>query len=451
MTDQTKALMDEISPLLARRKYAQLYAIVREYKPADIALIFDELSMEDVILLFRLLPKSLAAETFVEMDSDRQMLLITAFSDTELRAVLDELYVDDTVDIIEEMPANVVRRIIKYASPEMRKSINDILNYPSGSAGSIMTVEFVDLSRAMTVDEAFEHIRLTGYEKETIYTCYVIDRDRHLEGVVTVQDLLLSDRTRTVGDIMDENVISCQTEDDREEVVLTLNKYGFLALPVVDGENRLVGIVTVDDAMDVLTEEATEDMERMAAILPLDKTYLKTGVLETWKQRIPWLLLLMVCSTFTGMIISSAEEALTACVALTAFIPMLTGTGGNAGGQTSVTVVRGLSLGELTFSDGLRILWKEFRVSILCGLTLGAAGFLKLMLLDGATLTVAAVVSLTMVFSVVFAKAVGCILPLGAHRLGLDPAVVANPFISTVVDALTLLAYFAVAKLFLPI
>ncbi|MBQ8578248.1 MAG: magnesium transporter [Clostridia bacterium] len=449
--EELNLLLEELMPLIKERQYAQLYQRVRDLKPADIALLFEEVPMEDVILLFRLLPKDTAAETFVELEPDRQQKLIGAFSDAELKAVLDELYLDDTVDIIEEMPANVVRRIVQYSSPEMRQSINEILNFPADSAGSIMTIEYVDLDAAMTVDNAFEHIRETGWDKETIYTCYVIGTDRRLQGVVTVQQLLLCERCSTIGDIMDRNVISCKTTDNKVDVAQTLNKYDFLALPVVDNEERLVGIVTIDDAIDVLTDDATEDMEKMAAILPSEKTYLRTGVFETWKQRIPWLLLLMLSSTFTQKIINSAEDALSACVALTAFIPMLMGTGGNAGGQASVTVIRGLSLDEIGFSDWLRVFWKEFRVALFCGITLTVANFAKLLIFDHVTMTVAVVVCITLLVVVIFAKIVGCLLPIAAKRIGFDPAVMASPFITTIVDALALLTYFQVAKMLLHI
>ena len=451
MNEELELIFEEIKALLAERKYAQLYARVKTLQPADIALLFEEITMEDVILTFRLLPKDTAADTFVELEPDRQMLLISAFSDAELKAVLDELYLDDTVDIIEEMPANVVRRIIRYSTPEMRQSINEVLNFPADSAGSIMTIEYVDLKAEMTLDEAFDHIRATGWDKETIYTCYVIDADRHLEGVVSVQQMLLCDRASTIGEIMDRNVISCKTGDDKVEVAQTLNKYDFLALPVVDNEERLVGIVTIDDAIDVLTDEATEDMEIMAAITPIEKTYLRTGIFETWKQRIPWLLLLMLSSTFTQKIITAAEDALSACVALTAFIPMLMGTGGNAGGQVSVTVIRGLSLDEIDFGDWLRVLWKELRVSLLCGATLAVANFAKLLFIDRVTMDVALVVCITLVVVVLFAKVVGCLLPIAAKRIRLDPAVMASPFITTIVDALALLTYFRIASMMLGI
>ena len=333
----------------------------------------------------------------------------------------------------------------------MRQSINEVLNFPADSAGSIMTIEYVDLKAEMTLDEAFDHIRATGWDKETIYTCYVINADRHLEGVVSVQQMLLCDRASTIGEIMDRNVISCKTGDDKVEVAQTLNKYDFLALPVVDNEERLVGIVTIDDAIDVLTDEATEDMEIMAAITPIEKTYLRTGIFETWKQRIPWLLLLMLSSTFTQKIITAAEDALSACVALTAFIPMLMGTGGNAGGQVSVTVIRGLSLDEIDFGDWLRVLWKELRVSLLCGATLAVANFAKLLFIDRVTMDVALVVCITLVVVVLFAKVVGCLLPIAAKRIRLDPAVMASPFITTIVDALALLTYFRIASMMLGI
>ncbi len=449
MNETLERLLTELKPLIASRQYAALAGRIRELQPADIALLFEEVPMEDVILLFRLLPKDTAAETFVELEPDRQQKIIGAFTDAELRAVLEELYLDDTVDLIEEMPANVVRRIIAYSSEEMRENINAVLHFPTHSAGSIMTVEYVDLDADMTVTDAFEHIRETGWDKETIYTCYVIDPDRKLKGVVTVQQMLLSDRNVKIGDLMEKNVISCKTTDDKVEAAQVMNKYDFLALPVVDNENRLVGIVTIDDAIDVLTDDATEDMEKMAAIVPGEKTYLRTGVLETWKQRIPWLLLLMLSSTFTQKIIASAEDALSACVALTAFIPMLMGTGGNAGGQVSVTVIRCLSLDEIVFSDWLCVLWKELRVSLVCGITLAAANFAKLLLFDHVTMTVAVVVSVTLVTVVIVAKLVGCLLPIGAKRLGFDPAVMANPFITTIVDALALTTYFAVAKVML--
>ena len=400
-------------------------------------------------MLFRLLPKELAAETFVEMDEDAEEMLITGFSDNELKEVIDELYVDDAVDLVEEMPANVVMRILRQADPDMRKMINEILNYPEDSAGSIMTTEYVSLRSTMTVEEAIKRIRRTGVDKETIYTCYVTEPSRKLIGSVSIRTLLFAEDKEYIGDIMEQNVISVHTLDDQEEVAQTLNKYDLLALPVVDRENRLVGIVTVDDAMYVMQEEATEDIEIMAAITPSDKPYLKTGVFETWRQRIPWLLLLMVSATFTGMIITSFEDALAAQVVLTAFIPMLMDTGGNSGSQASVTIIRGLSLNEIKFRDLPRVLWKEMRVALLCGITLAAANFCKLMWFDRVGVWVSLVVSLTLIVTVFFAKIVGSALPILSKKVGFDPAVMASPFITTIVDAISLIIYFQIASLLL--
>ena len=421
--------------------------------PSDIASIFDELEEEHLPLLFRLLPKEQAAETFVEMDPEAQELLIRGFSDSELREVLDELYVDDAVDIVEEMPANVVRRILSQADPQMRKEINEILRYPENSAGSIMTTEYVSLRPGMTVEEAILRIRRTGVDKETIYTCYVT-RDRTLVGLVTVKDLLLAqDDDTLIQDMMETNVISVNTLTDQEEVAQMFSKYNFLALPVVDTESRMVGIVTFDDAMDVMEDEFTEDMEIMAAMTPSDKTYLRSTVFDLFKHRIPWLMLLMVSATFTGMIITGFEDALAAQVVLTAFIPMLMDTGGNSGSQSSVTIIRALSLDEIEFSDLFCILWKEIRTAVLCGVTLSAACFAKIMLIDrllmgntDVTWLVALVVCITMALTVLVAKMVGCSLPLLAKKLKLDPAVMASPFITTIVDALSLLLYFGVAS-----
>ena len=407
-------------------------------------------------LLFRLLPKELAAETFVEMEPDAQELLIRGFSDSELREVLDELYVDDAVDIVEEMPANVVRRILSQADPDMRKDINEILRYPENSAGSIMTTEYVSLRPGMTVEEAILRIRRTGVDKETIYTCYVT-KNRTLIGLVSVKDLLLAqDDDETVDKIMETNVISVHTHTDQEEVARMFSKYNFLALPVVDTENRMVGIVTFDDAMDVMEDEATEDMEIMGGMTPSDKTYLRSSTFDLFKHRIPWLMLLMVSATFTGLIITHFESALAAQVALTAFIPMLMDTGGNSGSQSSVTVIRALSLGEIEFSDLPRVVWKEIRTAVLCGISLAAACFAKIMLVDrlmlgnkDVTCLVALVVCATMALTVLVAKVIGCALPMLAKKLGFDPAVMASPFITTIVDALSLLIYFGIASVLL--
>ena len=448
-------LLEKIEEYIARKRYADLRDLLLPMEAADIATLCGELD-EKVALVFRLLPKEQAAEVFVELDSDQQELLIQSFSNTELKEVLDELYLDDTVDIVEEMPANVVKRILKHSDPEMRKSINEILKYPDDSTGSIMTTEFVDLKEDMTVEAALKRIRRTGPDKETINVCYVIDEGRHLIGLLSIRTLLLADDDDIIGDIMERNFISVQTLDDQESTARALSKYDFLALPVVDTENRLVGIVTVDDAMDVLQEEVTEDIEKMAAILPSDKPYLKTGPLETWKARTPWLLVLMLSATFTGIILTHFESALASCVILTSFIPMLSGTGGNSGTQASTAVIRALSLGEVRFSDLVRVLWKEFRVSICCGLCLAAANFIKMMLVDRwllhnptVTPTVALVVCATLIGTVMVAKLVGCSLPILAEKVGFDPAVMASPFISTIVDSLSLLIYFQFASLIL--
>ena len=450
-------LLETIEECLEQKEYARLRDLLVPLEAADIAMLCTALG-EKVPLVFRLLPKELAAEVFVELDSDEQELLIQSFSNTELKEVLDELYLDDTVDIVEEMPANVVKRILRHCDPEMRKSINEILKYPEDSTGSIMTMEFVDLKQTMTVEAAFKRIRRTGLDKETINICYVIDEQRHLIGLLSIRTLVLADEDDVIGDIMQTNIISVHTLDDKETTALALSKYGFLALPVVDTENRLVGIVTVDDAMDVLQEEATEDIELMAAILPSDKPYLKTGVFETWKARTPWLLVLMLSATFTGIILTHFENALSACAVLTAFIPMLSGTGGNSGTQASTAVIRALSLGEVRFSDLMRVLWKEFRVSLCCGICLAAANFVKMMLVDrilmnnpAVTPWVALVVCCTLVGTVLCAKLVGCSLPILAEKIGFDPAVMASPFISTIVDSISLLIYFRFATLILGI
>ena len=446
-------LVERVEDLVSRKRYAQLRDLLLPLEAADIAWLFEELDEKAPHLIFRLLPKELAAEVFVELDSDEQEALIRGFSNTELKEVLDELYLDDAVDIVEEMPAGVVKRILQHADPETRKSINEILKYPEDSTGSIMTTEFVDLKETMTVEDALKRIRRTGPDKETINVSYVIDDERRLIGLLSIRTLLLAEEDDVIGDIMERNFIAVQTLDDQETTARALSKYDFLALPVVDTENRLVGIVTVDDAMDVLQEEVTEDMEKMAAILPSDKPYLKTSTFETYKARIPWLLLLMISATFTGQIISSFESALAAATILTAYIPMLMDTGGNCGSQASVTVIRGLSLGEIEFSDILRVIWKEIRVAAVCGCTLAAANFVKLMLVDRmlfqnamVTVPVAAVICCTMVCTVLCAKLVGCSLPLLAKKIGFDPAVMASPFITTIVDAISLLIYFQIAS-----
>lgn len=446
----------EVLEYLENKNYTALKKLFADLNAADVAALLEEMfgdkiEERELIILFRLLPKDLAADCFAFLDSDTQIHLISCFSDRELQEVLEQTFVDDAVDMIEEMPANVVSRILKNADPETRNAINEILKYPCDSAGSIMTIEYVDLLRDMTVEEAFTRIRRTGVDKETIYTCYVKDENRHLIGLITVKTLLLSDKNDIIEDIMETNLISVNTYEDREYVASVFEKYDFLAVPVVDGDNRLVGIVTIDDVIDVIQEENTEDIEKMAAILPTDKPYTKTGIFETWRKRIPWLLLLMISATFTGKIIGAYENALAGCMVLSTFIPMLMDTGGNAGGQSSVTIIRSLSLGDIEFSDLMSIIWKEIRVGLICGITLAAANFVKLLIIDSATIPVAAVVCSTLVVTVVFAQLVGCSLPLIAKKVGFDPAVMASPFITTIVDALSLMVYFKIAQLFLHI
>ena len=454
MAERFEIVEKALLKMLDEKKYASLRDILITMNPSDVAGLFDGLEEKQIPVMFRLLPKEQAAETFVEMELEAQQLLIQGFSDNELREVLDELYVDDAADLVEEMPANVVRRILTQADPEMRSSINQILRYPENSAGALMTMEYVSLRPDMTVEESILRIRRQGVDKETIYTCYVLSADRTLQGIVTVKDLLLAESDDTeIKEIMTENVISVTTQDDQEEVAKMFSKYNFLALPVVDTEKRMVGIVTFDDAMDVMEEEATEDMEIMAAMTPSEKSYLKSTPFDLYKHRIPWLMLLMVSATFTGMIISSFESALALLPALTAFIPMLMDTGGNCGSQSSVTVIRALSLDELELSDVFTVLWKEVRTAVLCGISLAAVCFLKVLLVDrllmhneSISLSVDLVICLALGVTVVMAKMVGCTLPLLAKRLGFDPAVMASPFITTIVDALSLLVYFLFAK-----
>ena len=457
MAERFEIVQRAILAMLEDKKYATLRDILATMNPSDVAGLFKDLEDKQIPVMFRLLPKELAAETFVEMEPDDQELLIRGFSDNELKEVLDELYVDDAADLVEEMPANVVKRILKAVDPEMRSSINQILRYPEYSAGSIMTTEYVSLRPHMTVEEAILRIRRQGVDKETIYTCYVLDKDRTLIGLVTVKDLLLaSDDEMEINEIMETNLIFVNTRTDQEEVARMFSKYNFLALPVVDTEGRMVGICTFDDAMDVMEEEATEDMELMSGMTPSEKPYLKSSPFELFKNRIPWLMLMMVSATFTGLIMTAFEDALAAQIALSAFIPMLMGTGGNSGSQSSVTVIRGLSLGEVEFSDVGAVLWKEIRTALMCGIALAVVCFGKIWLVDkllfgneNITLMVDLVVCLALAVTVVVAKLVGCLLPIGAKAVKLDPAVMASPFISTIVDALSLLVYFLFAKMLL--
>ena len=459
MAERFEIVEKAILSMLEGKKYTTLRDILSTMNPSDVAGLFDGLEEKQIPLMYRLLPKELAAETFVEMEPEAQEVLIRGFSDNELKEVLDELYVDDAADLVEEMPANVVNRILKNADPEMRKSINQILRYPEYSAGSIMTTEFVSLRPHMTVEEAILRIRRQGVDKETIYTCYVLSKDRKLIGIVTVKDLLLAaDDEMTIEELMITNVIYVNTKTDQEEVAQMFSKYNFLAMPVVDGEGRMVGIVTFDDALDVLEEEATEDMELMGGMTPSEKPYLRNSAFDLFKNRIPWLMLMMVSATFTGLIMTAFEDALAAQIALSAFIPMLMGTGGNSGSQSSVTVIRGLSLNELDFSDIGTILWKEIRTALMCGVALAIVCFGKIWLVDhmlmgndNITLMVDLVVCCALCVTVVVAKIVGCLLPMAAKAVKLDPAVMASPFISTIVDALSLLVYFLFAKTLLHI
>ena len=456
MAEHFVAVEDTLRLLLEKKRYTSLKDILATMNGADIASVLNELEPEKIPLLFRLLPKELAAEAFVEMEPDQQELLIKGFSDSELREVINELYVDDAADLVEEMPANVVKRILAQADPQMRKEINEILRYPEDSAGSIMTTEFVSLQPGMTVEQAIQRIRRTGVDKETIYTCYVTEKQKLL-GFITIKDMLLCNNDdATIGDLMDTNVISVTTTADQEEVANALSKYNFIALPVVDTENRLVGIITFDDAMDVMEDESTEDIELMAGMTPSDKSYLRSSPFELFKHRVPWLMLLMVSATFTGLIITSFENALSRFVVLTAYIPMLMGTGGNSGSQSSVTVIRALSLGELEFSDILTVVWKEVRTAVMCGLALAVLCLGKLMLVDrlllnnpAVTFSVSIVVCAALAVTILIAKIIGCILPMLAKKIGFDPAVMASPFITTIVDAVSLLVYFGVATVVL--
>ena len=443
--------LEELRELLAAKKYTNIRQFLAELNEADIAFLMEELEEEERLKVYRILPKDLAADVFSYLEFDSQEAIINSLSDREAGNVIDNLMADDAADFLEEMPANVVERLLANANPETRQALNQLLRYPEDSAGSIMTVEYVSLKESLTVDQAIERIRAVGLDSETINICYVLDARRELVGTVALRYLLLSQGDEIIADIMHENVISVNTLMDQEQVAEKFKKYDFIAMPVVDNENRLVGIITVDDIVDIMEEETTEDMEKMAAIVPSDKPYMRTTVGETFKKRIPWLLLLMVSATFTGAIIASFEDALSVYAVLVAFIPMLMDTGGNAGGQVSVTVIRGLSLGEITYRDVPRVVWKEIRVALLCGGTLAAANFVKLMLLDRVGMLVAFTVCLTLVAAVLMAMLVGCLLPIGAKKIGFDPAVMASPFITTIVDALSLLVYFRFATILLGI
>lgn len=448
-----KEIVDELDELIKKRDYYSIKTLLKDIEPADLSLLLQEFPNK-IATLFRLLPKDLAAECFVEMDTDYQETLLSSFTDNEMKEVMEELYIDDTVDIIEEMPANVVKRILKNSDSETRKTINEILKYPDDSAGSIMTTEYVSLNEDITVEDALKRIRRTGVDKETIYTCYVTKPDRTLLGYVTAKRLLLSDDEMIISEIMETSVIYVHTHDDKELAAKEMSKYDLLALPVVDQEDRLVGIITVDDAIDVIEEEATEDIEKMAAIIPSDKPYLATSPFEIWRKRIPWLVLLMLSATFTSLIITKFEGNLIidGSTVLIAFIPMIMGSGGNAGGQTSVTIIRGLALEEIKLGDIFKVILKELSTALLCGATLAVATFAKLFIIDKWILRnseidifVALAVSLTLLVTIVASKLAGCLLPVLAKRLGFDPAVMASPFITTIVDVLSLLIYIGIA------
>ena len=448
---ETRIELEELIRLLDAKQYTNLRQFLAELNEADIAVLMEELEAEAMLKVFRILPKDLAADVFSYLETDSQEFIINSLSDREAGSVIDNLMADDAADFLEEMPANVVERLLANANPDTRRAVNQLLRYPEDSAGSIMTVEYVSLKENLTVDQAIERIRAIGLDSETSNICYVLDTRRELVGTVALRYLLLSQGNEVIADIMHENVIAVNTLMDQEQVAAQFKKYDFMAMPVVDNENRMVGIITVDDIVDIMEEETTEDMEKMAAIVPSDKPYMRTTVGETFKKRIPWLLLLMVSATFTGAIIASFEDALSVCAVLVAFIPMLMDTGGNAGGQVSVTVIRGLSLGEITYRDVPRVIWKEIRVALLCGGTLAAANFAKLMLFDRVGMMVALTVCLTLVAAVLMAMLVGCLLPIGAKKIGFDPAVMASPFITTIVDALSLLVYFRFAVMLLGI
>lgn len=458
MSDEMNEIRNDFTPdfevleeMLENKQLLKLKTELSEMNEYDVASFIEEVDDEKILLVFRLLRKDVASDVFAYLPSDTQEHIIERINDTDLRDIIDDLFVDDVVDLLEELPASVVRRILKNANPSKRKIINEFLQYGDGSAGSIMTSEYVALKKHMTVEGALQYIRRNAVDKETIYTCYVTSGKRQLEGVVTLKELVTSDSDTVIEEIMDTHVIRCVTTDKQEDVARMFTDYDLLALPVVDHEERIVGIITVDDAVDVIEEEATEDIEKMVAITPSEKPYLKTGVFETWKSRIPWLMLLMISAIFTGSIITFYESALAKAVILTSFIPMLMGTGGNSGSQASVTVIRGMSLNDIEFKDFFRVVWKELRVALLCGISLAIVTFLKVYFLDHTGgYIIPVVVALAMLVTVVIAKIIGCILPMLAEKIGLDPAVMASPFITTLVDAISLIVFFKIACMMMP-
>ena len=450
--EQIETQFETLGEMLDAKKYEEFARTISELNPVDVADFFLELSPKRIPGVFKLLKKDISASVFAELDSDVPEKIISAMTDREISFIIEELAVDDAVDMLDELPANMVARIMRNASVETRAEINRFLAYPDFSAGSVMTAEYVDLRANMTCSRAIEHIRRTGIDKETVYIAYVTDASRILQGTVSFKDLIFSDGDKLVGDIMETDIIYATTHDDKEYVADTISKYGLLALPIVDKENRLVGIVTVDDAIEVIQDAATEDIEMMAGITPSDKSYMKTGVWETWKKRFPWLLVLMISAIFSSAIITHYESAIGTYAILTAFFPMLMNTGGNAGSQSSVAIIRALSLDEIEKGDFFRVVWKEFRVSLICGIGLSVACYIKTILIDfrcqftGENLIIAAIISVTAFFAVVVAKIIGTMLPMGAKKIGLDPAVMASPFITTIVDTITLVIYFGIAS-----
>ena len=445
MEVREKMDMERLVQLAEEKQYRQLKEALLEFPAVDVAAFMEELDSERTVIVFRMLPKDLAMDVFAELPVENQQHIINSITDQELSEIMEELYVDDAVDMVEELPAAVVRRVLKSTTPDTRKLINQFLNYPENSAGSIMTAEYVGLKKTMTVEECFAYIRKHAVDSETIYTCYVMDEGRHLDGVVTVKDLLMNPYETKVGDIMDTHVIKAYTTEDQEQVADTMNKYDLLSLPVVDSEDRLVGIVTVDDVMDVMEEEATEDFEKMAAMLPSEKPYLKTGVFQLAKNRIPWLLILMLSSTITGGILLKYENAFAAVPLLVSFVPMLMDTGGNCGSQSSTMIIRGMAVGEIAVTDILRVVWKEVRVGVLVGVVLSLVNFIRLMLQYPGNTMICLTVVLSLFCTVVAAKTIGCVLPIAAKTLKMDPAIMASPLITTIVDAVSLMVYFDLA------
>ncbi|WP_026664156.1 magnesium transporter [Butyrivibrio sp. FC2001] len=442
---EENTIIDVIRELLESKQYTKLRQTFAEMNTADIAAIMDDMENEDSLKMFRILPKDMAADVFANLEIEDQQYIIQSLSDKEAGNIIDNLMADDATDLLEEMPASIVKKILANARPDTRADINHLLRYPEDSAGSIMTVEYIDLKEYMTVEQAIARIRKMGLDSETVNTCYVVTNQRILVGTVALRYLLIKNGDEKIGDIMNTHVISINTMTDQEEAANMFKKYDFTVMPVVDNENRMIGIITIDDVVDIIEEEATEDIEKMAAIIPSDKPYSRIGILDVYKNRMPWLLFLMISATFTGAIITKFSDALSAYVVLTAYIPMLMDTGGNAGSQASVSIIRSLSLGEIEFADLFKVWWKEVRVAVLCGVTLSVANFVKLLIIDKLEIQVAAVVCLTLVLVVIIAKSIGCLLPMCADKLGFDPAVMASPMITTIVDAISLLAYFTIA------